>query len=111
MPGTGMGVLPFHTFALPLECSVSMGFRGGLGELAGIVALAEAGHLRRSVQRFPLSRVAGPTTSSWPVGSEAGPWSSPTGVSGDAASTSSCAGLYRWRWPASLYSWQERRAA
>jgi D-arabinose 1-dehydrogenase-like Zn-dependent alcohol dehydrogenase len=31
---------------------------GGLGELAEVVALAEAGHLRTSVQRFPLSRVA-----------------------------------------------------
>ena len=56
--GTGMGVLPFHTFALPLECSVSIGFWGGLGELAEVVALAEGGHLRTSVQRFPLSRVA-----------------------------------------------------
>lgn len=56
--GTGMGVLPFHTFALPLECSVSIGFWGGLGELAEVVALAEAGRLRTAVQRFPLSRVA-----------------------------------------------------
>jgi alcohol dehydrogenase, propanol-preferring len=56
--GTGMGVLPFHTFALPLECSVSIGFWGGLGELAEVVALAQTGRLRTSVQRYPLSRVA-----------------------------------------------------
>lgn len=55
--GTGTGVLPFHTFALPLECSIAVGFWGGLPELTEVVALAASGAIRTQVERFPLDRV------------------------------------------------------
>lgn len=55
--GTSPGMLPFHTFALPLECSISVGFWGGLPELAEVVALAATGAIRTNVERFALDEV------------------------------------------------------
>ncbi|ADO69930.1 NAD(P)-dependent alcohol dehydrogenase [Stigmatella aurantiaca] len=56
--GLSGGVLPFHFFALPLECQVVAPYWGTLPELMEVLALAEAGRLRMTVERFPLERVA-----------------------------------------------------
>ncbi|MDC0713892.1 NAD(P)-dependent alcohol dehydrogenase [Stigmatella sp. ncwal1] len=56
--GISGGVLPFHFFALPLECQVVAPYWGTLPELVEVLALAEAGRLRMTVERFPLERVA-----------------------------------------------------
>ena len=50
-------MLPFHTFALSLECSISVGFWGGVPELTEVMALAASGAIRTQVERFPLDRV------------------------------------------------------
>jgi propanol-preferring alcohol dehydrogenase len=55
--GLGGGVLPFHFFGVPLECQVVAPYWGTLPELMEVLALAQAGRLRGTVERFPLERV------------------------------------------------------
>jgi propanol-preferring alcohol dehydrogenase len=56
--GLGGGVLPFHFFALPLECQVVAPYWGTLPELMEVLALAEAGRLQMTVEHFPLEKAA-----------------------------------------------------
>lgn len=56
--GMGGGVLPFHFFGVPQECQVVAPYWGTLPELMEVLALAQAGRLRMTVQRFPLEQAA-----------------------------------------------------
>jgi alcohol dehydrogenase, propanol-preferring len=58
MIGLGGGVLPFHFFALPTECQLVAPYWGTLPEMMEVLALAQAGRLRMTVERFPLEHVA-----------------------------------------------------
>jgi propanol-preferring alcohol dehydrogenase len=55
--GIGGGVLPFHFFGVPQECQVVAPYWGTIPELMEVLALAQAGRLRMTVERFPLERV------------------------------------------------------
>jgi propanol-preferring alcohol dehydrogenase len=55
--GIGGGVLPFHFFGVPLECQVVAPYWGTLPELMDVVALAQTGRLKMTVERFPLERI------------------------------------------------------
>jgi propanol-preferring alcohol dehydrogenase len=55
--GIGGGVLGFSYTALPQGCSLMTVLGGSTGELAEVVALAEAGKVKPRIQRFPLEDV------------------------------------------------------
>jgi propanol-preferring alcohol dehydrogenase len=52
--GIAGGTLPFNYFGLPQEVSVASTYWGSRPELAEVIALAEAGHLRPEIHRFAL---------------------------------------------------------
>lgn len=56
--GIGGGTLPVSFFGIAYEVSVATTYWGSIGELHEVLALAEAGHIRASVQRFPLEDAA-----------------------------------------------------
>lgn len=53
--GLAGGALPVNFYTVPHECSVCSPYWGSSGELAEVVALAQAGKLRLNTQRFALS--------------------------------------------------------
>jgi len=55
--GIGGGVLPFSYNTLPQGCSLMTVLGGSTGELAEVVALAEAGKVKPNIQRFSLEEV------------------------------------------------------
>ncbi|HYI02279.1 NAD(P)-dependent alcohol dehydrogenase [Hyalangium sp.] len=55
--GIGGGVLPFHFFGVPLECQVVAPYWGTLPELMEVLALAQAGRLRMTVEHFSLEQL------------------------------------------------------
>ncbi len=57
MLGISGGVLPFHFFAVPLECQLVAPYWGTLLDLMEVLALAQAGRIQTTVERFPLERV------------------------------------------------------
>lgn len=57
MVGIGGGVFPFSYTALPQGCSLMTVLGGSTGELAEVVALAEAGKVKPHIQRFALEEV------------------------------------------------------
>lgn len=54
MVGIGGGSYPFSFFSVPYEASMSTTYWGSLPELMEVIALARAGHLRPTVERFGL---------------------------------------------------------
>ncbi len=52
--GIGGGSAPFNFFSQPYEVSLATTYWGSVPELFEVIALAEAGHLRPHVSRFPL---------------------------------------------------------
>lgn len=56
--GMGGGELRVAPGALPDGCSVGRTLGGSTGELAEVVALAEAGRIETEIERFPLDHVA-----------------------------------------------------
>jgi propanol-preferring alcohol dehydrogenase len=52
--GIGGGAVPFNFFSQPYEVSLATTYWGTVPELFEVIALAEAGHLRPTVHRFPL---------------------------------------------------------
>jgi propanol-preferring alcohol dehydrogenase len=55
--GIGGGVLPLAYNTLPRGGSLMTVLGGSTGELAEVVALAEAGKVKPRIQRFPLGEV------------------------------------------------------
>jgi propanol-preferring alcohol dehydrogenase len=53
--GIGGGSMAFGFFTVPYEAAVATTYWGSIPELVEVVALAEAGHIRAEVERFPLS--------------------------------------------------------
>jgi propanol-preferring alcohol dehydrogenase len=56
--GIGGGSYPFAFFTVPYEASVATTYWGSLPELQEVIALAQAGHLRPTVERFDLDEAA-----------------------------------------------------
>ncbi len=56
--GLGMGSLPVNFFSMGRGVSMSTGYWGTLPELVEVIALAESGRIRPSVQRFALEEAA-----------------------------------------------------
>jgi len=54
--GIGGGVLPFSYGALPFGCSIVSTLGGTTGELAEIVALAEAGRIAPHIERYEMQQ-------------------------------------------------------
>ncbi|MBN1210791.1 MAG: NAD(P)-dependent alcohol dehydrogenase [Myxococcaceae bacterium] len=54
--GLGGGVLPFHFMGVPQECQLVAPYWGTLPELMEVLALAQTGRLRMTVERFPLEQ-------------------------------------------------------
>jgi propanol-preferring alcohol dehydrogenase len=53
--GLGGGSLPVGFFTAPFEARVASSYWGSIGELAEVIALAQAGKIRAHVERFPLA--------------------------------------------------------
>ncbi len=56
--GIGGGTFPFQFGALPYACSLVTTYGGSTGELAELVALAEADRIHPHIEEFPLDQVA-----------------------------------------------------
>jgi propanol-preferring alcohol dehydrogenase len=56
--GLGGGTLPFRPGGLPFGCSLVTTLGGTTGELAEVVALAEAGRIEPQIERYPLDQVS-----------------------------------------------------
>lgn len=56
--GLALGTYPFGFPTVPYECSLTTSYWGSARELTEVVALAQAGRLRATVECFPLERVA-----------------------------------------------------
>jgi propanol-preferring alcohol dehydrogenase len=56
--GIGGGTLSFRFGTLPYACSVVTTYGGSTGELAELLALAEAGRIQPHIEEFPLDQVA-----------------------------------------------------
>jgi propanol-preferring alcohol dehydrogenase len=54
--GLAGGVLPVNFYTVPHECSVCAPYWGSVSELIEVVALAQAGKIRMTTERFPLDR-------------------------------------------------------
>ena len=53
--GIGGGAMSFGFFTVPYEAALATTYWGSIPELVEVVALAEAGHIRAEVERFPLA--------------------------------------------------------
>jgi propanol-preferring alcohol dehydrogenase len=54
--GLGGGTLPFSFMGLPLECHLVAPYWGTLPEMMEVLALAQAGRLRMTLEHFPLEQ-------------------------------------------------------
>jgi propanol-preferring alcohol dehydrogenase len=53
--GLGGGSVPVGFFTIPYEAAIATTYWGSIPELVQVVALAEAGHIRAEIERFPLT--------------------------------------------------------